>query len=182
MESEFAGALRNLVIPPGVLTWLQEAVAESDITERAARERELKRLEEQHRRVDSKLEAMYEDRLEGRISPEMYDRKAKELRAQAGELSRRMTDLHATAPAPVQGAINFLGVASRAAELFQSQPPHEKQGFLKLVLKSAQWQGGRLEVQFEDPFQALARSNQLSQTEHSEKGRQVAEIESWLLR
>jgi hypothetical protein len=73
MQTQLAASLRELVIPPGVLKWLQEVVTESDVTERAAREREANRLEEQHRRVESKLEAMYEDRLEGR-SPEMYDR------------------------------------------------------------------------------------------------------------
>jgi hypothetical protein len=73
MQDQLADSLRALVIPRGVLNWLHQAVAESDLTERAARERETKRLEEQHRRIDSKLEVMYEDRLEGRISPEMYD-------------------------------------------------------------------------------------------------------------
>jgi hypothetical protein len=123
---------------------------------------------------------MYEDRLEGRISPEMYDQKAKELRAQGLELLRRMNDIQATAPVAVQGAIDLIGITSRAADLFLAQPPHEKQGFLRLVLKSADWQHGRLQVQFENPFQALARSNQLSRTKYEEKAMQIAEIEDWL--
>jgi len=182
MEDQLAVSLRELVIPPGVLKWLQQAVTESDVTERAARERGMKRLEEQHRRTESKLEAMYEDRLEGRISPEMYDRKAKELRAQGLELLGRMNDIHANAPAPVQGAIDLMDLTSRAADLFISQPPHEKQGFLRLVLKSAQWQHGQLQVEFENPFQALARSNRLSHTKYEGKGMRTAEIEDWLLR
>src|SRR5215470_11171618 len=60
LQDQFATSLRELVISPGVLRWLQEAVAESDLNERAARGRELKRMEEQHRRVQSKLDAMYE--------------------------------------------------------------------------------------------------------------------------
>lgn len=182
MEAQFSASVRELIVPPGVLAWLQEVVNESDVTERAAREREVKRLEEQHRRVESKLEAIYEDRLEGRISLEMYDRKAKEFRMQGLELLRRMNDIRAMDPAPVQGAIDLMGITSRAADLFLAQPPHEKQQFLRLVLKSAQWQHGRLQVQFENPFQALTRSNKLSQTKHEGKGMQIAEIEDWLLR
>jgi len=182
MGEQFAASLRELVIPPRVLRWLQEAVAESDLNERAARGREVKRLEEQHRRLGSKLEAMYEDRLEGRISLEMYDRKSKELRGQALELSRRINEIQASAPAPVQAAIDLMDLTSRAADLFRAQPPREKQRFLRVVLKSASWQHGRLQTEFEEPFENLRRSNQLSQTKQEENRMKTAEIENWLLR
>jgi site-specific DNA recombinase len=182
LQDQFATSLRDLVISPGVLRWLQEAVAESDLNERAARDRGVKRLDEQHRRLQSKLEAMYEDRLEGRISPETYDKKALELRAQGLELSRRINEIEASSPAPVQDAIDLMDLTSRAADLFLAQPPHEKQWFLRLVLKSASWQHGQLQTEFEDPFENLRRSNQLSQTKHEDNRMQTAEIENWLLR
>jgi hypothetical protein len=49
----------------------------------------VKRLKEQHRRLASKLDGLYDDRLEGRISTEMYDRKALECQNQATTLARR---------------------------------------------------------------------------------------------
>ena len=55
---------------------------ESDLTERAAREREVKRLEEQHRRVQSKLDALDNDRLEGHITIDMYVLKSQDIRNQ----------------------------------------------------------------------------------------------------
>jgi site-specific DNA recombinase len=122
----------------------------------------MKRLEEQHRRLGSKLDVLYDDRLEGRISPEMYDRKALECRNQATALERRIEEIRAAAPAPAESAIDLMGLTSRAAELFLVQPPHEKQAFLRLVLKSAAWRHGELQAQFEEPFENLRRSNQLS--------------------
>jgi len=65
----------------------------------------------------------------------MYDRKALECRNQATTLERRIEEIWASAPAPVQGAIDLLELTSRAADLFLVQPPHEKQAFLRLVLK-----------------------------------------------
>ena len=50
VQDQFAHALKELVIPPGILKWLQESVSKSDLNEQAAREREVKRLEEQHHR------------------------------------------------------------------------------------------------------------------------------------
>jgi len=67
MEDQLALSLRELTIPSEVLTWLRLAVSESDLSERGARDRELKRLEEQHRRVDAKIEAMYETNLKAEL-------------------------------------------------------------------------------------------------------------------
>ena len=182
LQDQFGALLRELVIPPGVLNWLQVAVAEFDLNERGARDRELKRLEEQHRRVQAKLEAIYEDRLEGRISKDLYDRKSQELRTQSLELLGRINEMRASAPAPVEDAINLMDLTSRSAELFPMQPAPEQQHFLKLLLKAATWQDGRLCTEFENPFESLRRSNQSSRTKHAANGSASGEMEDWLLR
>ena len=182
VENQFAAALKELVIPTAALKWLQESVSESDLNEQAARDRELKRLEEQHRRLATKLDVLYDDRLEGRISPEMYDRKAQECQNQANALGRRIEEIRARTPAPAQGAIDMMALTSRTADLFLIQPPHEKQAFLRLILKSAAWRHGELQTQFEEPFENLRRSNQLSQRKDSEIGDGTTRNEIWLLR
>jgi site-specific DNA recombinase len=182
MQEQLAASLRELVIPREILTWLNETVSESDLTECASREREIMRLEEQRRRLDSKLDAMYEDRLEGRITPEMYDRKASDLRGQSLALSRRIEEIRAAAPAPVQDAIDLMDLTSRAADLFAVQPVHEKQGFLRLILKSATWRQGQLQTEFEMPFENLRRSNQLSLMKQKENQPMTGQTEIWLLR
>jgi hypothetical protein len=123
---------------------------------------------------------MYEDRLEGRITPEIYDRKASDLRGQSITLSRRIDEISAAAPAAVGDAINLMDLTSRAADLFAVQPVHEKQGFLRLILKSATWREGELQTEFQQPFENLRRSNQLSNTKHKENGTLNTEIDIWL--
>jgi site-specific DNA recombinase len=182
VQGQFAAALKDLVIPPAILKWLQESVSESDLNQQAARDREVKRLEEQHRRLGSKLDVLYDDRLEGRIGPEIYDRKALECRNQATTLERRVEEIRASAPAPVQGAIDLMELTSRAADLFLVQPPHEKQAFLRLVLKSAAWRHGELQTQFEEPFENLRRSNQLSRRKDTQFAEGDAPNGIWLLR
>jgi hypothetical protein len=182
VQDQFAAALKDLVIPPGVLKWLQESVSESDLNERAARDREVKRLEEQQRRLGSKLDVLYDDRLEGRISPEMYDRKALECEKQATAVARRIEEIRASTQAPAQSAIDLMGLTSRAADLFLVQPPHEKQAFLRLVLQSASWRHGELQTQFEEPFENLRRSNQLSRRKHGEIGDETDQNQIWLPR
>ena len=45
------------------------------------------------------------------------------------------------------------------------QPTHEKQAFLRLVLKSAAWRHGELQTRFQEPFENLKPSNQLKPQE-----------------
>ena len=180
MEDQLAASLRELVFPKEVLTWLRDAVSESDISERAARDRELKRLEEQHRRVDAKIEAMYDDKLEGVITAEMYNRKVAEFRAHSVELLRRMNEIRASEPAPVRDCIDMMALTSRAADLFRVQPPEEKQGFLRLVLKSASWRDGRLQTEFEEPFESLRHSNRLSKKKQRSETMPATNSEIWL--
>ena len=180
MQDQFAASLKELVIPPRVLTWLREAIGESDLDEQAARDRQTKSLKAQHRRIEAKLQALYEDRLDGRITPAFYDQKASDLHAQALDLSRRIDEIRLSAPAPAQDAINLIDLTSRAADLFLVQPIEEKQAFLRLVLKSACWKDGRLRTEFEDPFENLRRSNRLSRTKKEEIPVRTSETEIWL--
>ena len=116
--------------------------------------------------MQTKLEAIYEDRLEGRITKEHYDRKSHDLRTQSLQLLDRMNEMRLKAPAPLQHALDLMDLTSKAADLFLAQPTTEKQRFLKLVLKSATWRDGRLHTEFEDPFENLRRLNRLSRTKH----------------
>jgi hypothetical protein len=99
----------------------------------------------------------------------MYDRKALECQNQATALGRKTDEIRAGTPAPAQGAIDMMALTSRTADLFLIQPSHEKQAFLRLVLKSA-WRNGELQTQFEQPFENLRRSNQLSRRKDNEIG------------
>ena len=84
----------------------------------------------------------------------------------------------AAAPAAVQDAIDLMDLTSRAADLLAVQPLHEKRGFLRLILKSATWQQGQLRTEFEQPFDNMRRSNQLSQTKHKENGSTIGQIKT----
>jgi len=100
---------------------------------------------------------LYHDRLvEGRIVPEMYDRKAAVLGNQATALTRRIEEIRGSKPASVTAAIDVMDTISRTAGLFSIQPVAEKQAFLHLVVKSATWKHGELRTQFESPFENLA--------------------------
>jgi hypothetical protein len=80
LVEQFAGQLSELIIPRDVLAWRQASYAESDLAERAAREHIIKQHQAQYERLQSRIEVLYNDRLDGQISPTFYDQKAADIR------------------------------------------------------------------------------------------------------
>jgi hypothetical protein len=89
------------VIPPAVLTWLQAELVASDCTERAAREREVRGQQRELERLQTRLDVLYDDRLDGRIDAATYDRKAREVREQQQQRARQQAS---AAPARNRGS------------------------------------------------------------------------------
>jgi hypothetical protein len=101
------------------------------------------------------IEAMYVDKLDGRIDADFYDRKAGEFRA---EQTGVMSDID-TRRAAMQGytdkGARLRELAARAAELFEAQPAAEKRKLLDFVVSECWWKGGELETVFREPFGML---------------------------
>jgi site-specific DNA recombinase len=100
-------------------------VLESDRTAQAARAQNVKRLEAAVERLNQRIEAMYVDKLDGRISQEAYDRHAAAWRGQQLSLRRRIQDIQKADRAPLDQAIDALRLTSHACQLFEQQPPGE---------------------------------------------------------
>jgi site-specific DNA recombinase len=118
LSGEFANVLQELVIPPAILEWLGDAVLDSDCSEQAARAESVKKLKARHYRIEARIETMYMDKLDGRISQEFFDKQAGALRREQDGLLRRIQEVENGTPAPVDQAIDMLRLTGRASELF----------------------------------------------------------------
>jgi hypothetical protein len=67
-----------------------------------------------------------------------------------------------SAPAPVDQAIDIVGLMSRASELFLEQPPIEKRRLPQVVIEKAPWRGGEFQTTLFEPFEIPRHSNQES--------------------
>ena len=148
LMEQFTGHLRELIVPPEVTEWLQATYVESDLTERAARARAIKQHEAQYERLEARIETLYADRLDGRITPSFYDAKAAEVRAQQRALLRKVEQIRSNAPAPVEDALNVMQLTGKAAILFREQSGHEQRRLLRTLIKNSAWQGGKLQLEF----------------------------------
>jgi hypothetical protein len=179
---EFGSLLKEIVIPQNILEWLAGTVLSSDRTEQAARAQTIKRLQGDYERIHTRIETMYLDKLDGRITGEFHDQRSAAWRDEQNALLRRIQDIQKATPAPVDEAINLMELTSRACELFTHQPAAEQRRLLQVVVEKSTWQDGRMRTTLFEPFEILRHSNQ----ESSRKEREIAgsgkDSEIWLLR
>jgi DNA invertase Pin-like site-specific DNA recombinase len=179
LSGEFGNALRELIIPPAILEWLDDAVLDSDRTEQAARAEGIKKLKTRSDQIDARIETMYMDKLEGRISQELFDKNASGWRREQDDLQRRIQDIEKTTPAPIDQAIDMLHLTSRASQLFLQQPASEQRRLLQTVVEKASWKDASLQIALFEPFENLRHSNQESSRKEREKTGSGRELGIW---
>jgi site-specific DNA recombinase len=159
LEQHLASGLRELVIAPTILERLKGEVVESDRTQSAARAQVLRRDQAELERFQTRLEVLYDDRLDGRIDAATYDRKAEALQQQQEVIRRRMRNADAAMLAPAADAVNLMTHISEGARLFSEQGAAKRRDLLRVVLQDASWKGGELQMSFKTPFEELRLSN-----------------------
>jgi hypothetical protein len=155
------GALNSvLVIPQPILEWLDDVVLASDRTEQAARAQAMKKLQTRCDQIQTRIETMYLDKLEGRITQEFFDKQSSTWRGEQDGLLRKIQNIQKATPAPIDQAVDMLRLASRASELFLQQPAAEQRRLLQVVVGKAAWRSGALQTTLFAPFEILRHSNQ----------------------
>jgi DNA invertase Pin-like site-specific DNA recombinase len=182
LSGEFASILGELVIPQPILEWLGESVLESDRTEQATREQTIKRLEAAYDRLKARIETMYLDKLDGRISGEFFDQRSAEWRREQDGLLGKIQEIRKAAPAPVEQAIDTLRLTSQACEMFEQQPAIKQRRLLQVLIERAAWKGGELHTKLFEPFEILRHSNQESNRKEKELSGTGRDFGIWLLR
>lgn len=182
LNKQFADILQGLVIRQPVLDWLADAVLESDRTEQAAREQVIQRSRAKYDQLNARIETMYLDKLEGRITQEFFDKQAAAWRGEQEKILRQIHEVETTRPAPVEQAIDMMRLTSRAAELFLQQTAAEQRRLLRVVVKNATWQAGELRTTLFEPFDILRHSNRETYRKESQKNGSGQDFEIWLLR
>ena len=139
-------------------------------------------MQREHRRIQGRIDAMYMDKLDGRIGNEFFDTKAAETREAQAAIMRDL-NAHQTANwSYIEEGIQLLELAHRAHVLFESQPPTEKRRLLSFVLSNCIWKGGELTAKYRQPFDVLEVAVASEQQRMGEGRAETAQFENWLLR
>jgi site-specific DNA recombinase len=157
LEAQFTELLGRLHFDEEVLAWVREALHASHADQRREHQDAIDRLRSEHKRLGDRINAMYIDKLDGKIGGDFFDKCAGDWRVEQQRLQRDI-DRHETAEQSyMDEGIQILELARNAQRLFERQEPREKRRLLNVLLSNCSWEDGEVVATFRQPFDLLAK-------------------------
>jgi len=180
LEEKFTELLRNLVFTKEVSDWMITALRQSHKDEKQHHDEAICRLQAEYRKLQDRIDAMYVDKLDGRINAAFFDQKAAEWRAEQDRILRDVANHQTANRTYIDEGVHLLRLVQRAPQLFEKQEPAEKRQLLNFLLSNCVWKDGSLTTEYRQPFDLLAVARQEADALQRKSGSKKAKTDNWL--
>ena len=180
LEKQFTELLGRLHFDDEVLEWVRDALHASHADQRREHEEAIRRLQAEHKRLGDRINAMYVDKLDGKIGGDFYDKFAGEWREEQLRLQREINRHEAAEQSYMDEGVQILELESNAQKLFESQEPRQKRRLLNFLLSNCSWEDGEVVATFRQPFDLLAETTAVAATRKATATAISAKKEIWL--
>jgi hypothetical protein len=133
-----------------------------------------------YRHLQNRIDAMYLDKLDGRIDAAFFDNKSAQWRAEQDRLLRNVATHQGANQTYIEEGVQLLHLAHRAHDLFERQEPAEKRRLLNFLLSNCVWKAGVLTAEYRQPFDILALAREAGGGDEVMSGTKKGQFENWL--
>lgn len=159
LEDHFTALLGNLQIDDEtqtiVLQQLNAGVQEKLEYRKALVEQFSKQIELLSKRID----AIYDDKITGAISSELWKRKSSAWQEEKDVLVIKLAEMQRSDEYHLHTAAAILELAKRAADMFVSQPADQKRRMITILVSNSSYRDGKIDVVLKPVFQELLVSS-----------------------
>ena len=180
LEQKFTELLGQLRFDDEVLEWVRESLHASHADERREHEEAIKRLQGEHKRLGDRINAMYLDKLDGRVDSAFFDRMSAQWREEQNRCLREIERHQSAEQSYMDEGVQILELARNAQKLFEQQEPREKRRLLNFLLSNCSWEDGEVVATFRQPFDFLAQTTAIATRAATSLGSNSAKSEIWL--
>ncbi|MFZ7113386.1 MAG: recombinase family protein [Desulfatiglandales bacterium] len=177
---QFGEAIRAIKMDDEVLGWVIAALRESHADEKQYHADQMASLQTQYDKLQRRLDAMYEDKLDGRINQTYYDQKSSTWKKEQDDIFRKMERLQGANRSYLDEGIKLLELAQHAVILYEKQTAQEKRKIINFVCSNSLWKDGRLIPNYRQPFDILAKNNLAYQKEKASFPKKIGLFDIWL--
>ena len=156
LTKQFTEMFRGIQIPKDTLQDVLKTLKESHQDKMNYFNTMTTQLNTEYQKYQNRIDQMYEDKLDGTISTELYDKKREEYRAKQQSIRQRLATLEKADETYFISASTLLNLANRAYELFYGSEMDEKRELLSFVLQNCVFDGKMLDFTLKKPFDTLA--------------------------
>lgn len=156
LARQFGDILKQVRIPGELAGKLAAVLRESQADREKFARTSLLRLQQQQVSLRAKLDRVYEDRLEERISEELWTAKSAQLQEELRRVRTEMERHEAAGQAYESAGLQILELAQTAYSSYVAQTPHEQARLVKTVVSNSTFDRGSLSPTYIKPFDVFA--------------------------
>ena len=180
LERQFGEALKTLRFDDDVLDWVCQALKESHADKRQYHEETLNRLQGEYKKLETRMDGMYVDKLDGKISETFFEEKAGAWREEQRKILAKIETLQNASQSYIEEGVQLLELAQNAGFLFMRQDAHEKRRLLNFLVSNCLWKDGMLTLKFKQPFDMLSEFITDIRGQKMPESAKRGEFEKWL--
>jgi hypothetical protein len=183
LAEQFGEALKAIKLDGDVLEWVVTALKSSHEDEKKYHDEVMASLQRDYARLQHRLDQMYVDKLDGKISQEFYDQKSIEWRNEQTAILRKIEKHQNANTSYIDEGIKILELSNRAWELYEKQEMTEKRRLLNFVFSNSTWACGKLTPKYKKPFDLISEMVEFQKEEEARTGTKfdkTAQNENWL--
>ena len=112
----------------------------------------LQGFQSEYQKYETRIKKMYEDKLDGKISENIFNTLSADYRLKQQELRGKISSLSMADEEYYLTAEYLLKIANRAYDLFMSSEPDEKRQLIKMTLQNLKLNGKKIDFELVKPF------------------------------
>jgi site-specific DNA recombinase len=152
--------LKSIKIPDDILEWLTQELKKIHENKSRFHQENLKKLQKDYDLLEERISKMYDDKLDGFISEELYQKKLKEYKEKQRDILIQIEEHNKADENFYITASKVLDLANRALEIFESSEVNEKRALINLLLQNPLLSERKLLFFLRSPFYMIAKCGQ----------------------
>ena len=164
VESQLIDEFGKLEIKnPRIVEWIRKALKESHKDQIAYYTSVISELNQKQELYRSRLDKLYEDKLDGKITEEVYNRKSKEWNGELEKITNTMEKHNRASGKYYQLGINIYELSQRARQIYlKAKKEEDKRALASLVFSRLTLDEGKLNIEHSKTFKLLAEAVKLT--------------------
>ena len=153
-----------------IVEWIRKALKEHHKEEIDYHSTSLNDLNLRHDQINQRLDKLYDDKLDEKVTPDFYDRKFKQYTNEKEQITTAIQKLANASTKYYQLGINIFELSQRAKEIyFGIKDEGEKRELINLVFSGLTLDEGKLTVKHSKPFRLLIEAVRLTNSSKVEE-------------
>ena len=180
LEEKFSAIVKKLQFTPEVLEWIKDALLQSNQDVRQFHEEAMTRLQAEYQKLESRIQAMYIDKLDGKILGDFFDSMSSKWRDEQSTLLRNIQEHQNASQHYLLEGVQLIELARNAYSLFIQQVPTEKRRLLQFLVSNSSWAHQEIQVELRQPFDLVMKLTEQIQDAGEFDIEESATFEKWL--